>query len=833
MANTATPYLLSFGRAGMVAHPNRLLASANELVVAQNAAFDRDSAHRPVTFEYYDPIGLSGQVFAGTWGGGGVIWSGVVAGYAAASDAAFVGDVGEASASAQTSPWTFTVGGSASVGQLAVLSIGFRFGTLAVTSVVDSKGNTWVRSAYTSTGPSVEQWASVLTVALAPSDTITVTFTGPASNVTAVLEAYSGVSIAASVGWAWNEGSTSAVSVTCSYLLSYPVLLVGSVACFADIATRPLTPSGSYVLREATEIAGNMSLNQCSQPVVVRGPQIVAQYDWIAAAESTSTGTSTTAANSVAINGSGTTYLTEFVPGDEIIISGEVQRVARITQSDVAEAEETWSAALSGTAKRRSGPTVITAALDGKLYKEYPRVDSGSPETNRGLLGDTVLKSGLNTSFRRGRFVVGGKESSGNDRKLFYLNGTNPIQVLAGDAATTSDIATPAADWGSTTDPTKQPLNAIVHRDRLVAFGNLNDPHRIYLSSADDHEQFLGGTSLSIRIASQIGERLYGAATFRGVLFVWKYPKGIFYLDDTAIDYASWSYRAHSEAVGCAPSPHAIIPLDDDVLFVDPNGHLHLLSAVDTLGGVQDSDLTRRLGLQAWVAETIDRSSLATMAAVYNPATKTVYIGCRSKTAPTFSNDLLLMLDFSGRERDIPVRFSYATAYTPNSLTLKRRDSVGEQAVLLGEFSTSYLARVEEYGARIEIDPGESVDPGARPAGRTVGYAQVLTTPELDLGDAAPELRTRRKNFGALELILADEDLAIELCTLEVRVDGVLRETQTFTTATRRVLRQLSVGDGHTIQFTLRTTGAAAADVRFLAAVLYYSPAGHDASRRS
>src|SRR5690349_4155869 len=116
-------------------------------------------------------------------------------------------------------------------------------------------------------------------------------------------------------------------------------------------------------------------------------------------------------------------------------------------------------------------------------------------------------------------FAEGGSEEIGNDRKLFITNGLDPVQVFVGDAATTRDIGADApSDWvlGS------QPRSLIFHNGRL--WGILE--HLLYGSTVTDHEDFTNTGSVIIPVQTGEGSFLQGGISFKGRLFLFKWPAG-------------------------------------------------------------------------------------------------------------------------------------------------------------------------------------------------------------------------------------------------------------------------------------------------------------------
>lgn len=84
------------------------------------------------------------------------------------------------------------------------------------------------------------------------------------------------------------------------------------------------------------------------------------------------------------------------------------------------------------------------------------------------------------------KFVEGGLEIAGNDRKLFMFSRLNPVYVLTGTGATMATIAYPTSDWKND----DYPIFGCGHDGRIWAGGVRANPHRIYYSDDEDHEKF-------------------------------------------------------------------------------------------------------------------------------------------------------------------------------------------------------------------------------------------------------------------------------------------------------------------------------------------------------
>jgi hypothetical protein len=122
---------------------------------------------------------------------------------------------------------------------------------------------------------------------------------------------------------------------------------------------------------------------------------------------------------------------------------------------------------------------LIAMTADGKMWR-----DTGDTS----FTGTTPIKTGLGALSTDARFVTGGQESAGKNKKLFGLTGISQIQVLSGDSATPTDISMPSPDWATGNFPTF----GIQYQGRLVVMNSASNRHQIYFSTLQDHENFTG-----------------------------------------------------------------------------------------------------------------------------------------------------------------------------------------------------------------------------------------------------------------------------------------------------------------------------------------------------
>ena len=252
---------------------------------------------------------------------------------------------------------------------------------------------------------------------------------------------------------------------------------------------------------------------------------------------------------------------------------------------------------------------MASACRTGYLYKS---------DEATGDLGYTCLNTvSPVTTTQRSQWIVAGQETAGNPPILVFVNGYNSPGVVQGTEDTMYAMENPSTDWSGTG---YGPVSGLIHRGRLVGVGGKNAPHRIWFSLASDHEDFTT-TPTTVDIGPGIGRRLVAGVSFQGRLFLWKWPRGIFWLDDSDPTPANWVVHQKTRALGCAFTPNAVLPIDDDVMFLSPDGTFHLLSAItgDELSGVRASSISNALNLDDWIKANIDLTKLNYVSSVWYP----------------------------------------------------------------------------------------------------------------------------------------------------------------------------------------------------------------------
>jgi hypothetical protein len=444
---------------------------------------------------------------------------------------------------------------------------------------------------------------------------------------------------------------------------------------------------------------------------------------------------------------------------------------------------------------------LISATNTGEIYKEVG-----------GNVDAVQLRRQLQTTVVAPTFVQSLSPDVGAvSRRFFFFNGYDVPQVAVGDAGALSmgAISGPPADWAAPNGP----VSGIIHQGRLWGFGNANQPHTLYVSAAANHEDFSGGQVFSAD--SSIGDRVWSAAQFQGVLHLFKYPRGIVFVDDSDTAIANWSVKTKSRGVGCAPTPHAVLALDDDVLFMAHDGQFHLLSAVQTLGGTRVSSLSYALGLSKWIREHLNLNRLNATQSVWHSQKRIAYF-----YVPSVAGGGLvytLKFDFGAVEGGGPVRFSYSLRDGITGAGLRRDTDLIEKPIF-AEIETIYTTERE-----------------ARVKGSGDGYTGSFQTPHHDVSSVQqaatagqPDLGTKRKIFEALELTFAP--VSAGEVTVEVYVDFVLRQTLTYDATETDQRKTLQCGDG--TYFSMKVTNSTASeDFKVLAATVWFKAGNEDGSR--
>lgn len=345
---------------------------------------------------------------------------------------------------------------------------------------------------------------------------------------------------------------------------------------------------------------------------------------------------------------------------------------------------------------------VTAGGGDGVLYRDTGNGAFGSPPL-------TAMKTGLPLGTVP-VFVAGGRETATANRKLFLFTGEAQVQVVSGDATTTTNLATPPADWASG----GQPISGCIHEARLWAAAG----HRVYYSNPGNHEDFTAASAGTVGVYSGTGDRIKQIMSFKEhFLLVFKEPVGIYYVDTTSPNVADWSVGVISSEIGVA-SPQSAVMTESDVFFVDYNLNFQFLSGIQEFGKIGTKNLSDLHRMSLFVARNVRTSRRNYIRVLYYAEKREIQVGVTSSLATR--NDMRIIVDMSDPTRP---RFRTDTI-SPCEGLWSRRDGAGLVQRPVGG-STGQAAYLMDW---TDFDNGASGT-----------YVSLVETSTLDFG--APTLR--------------------------------------------------------------------------------------------
>ena len=379
----------------------------------------------------------------------------------------------------------------------------------------------------------------------------------------------------------------------------------------------------------------------------------------------------------------------------------------------------------------------VVALSDGSIRKDDGTGNSWA-----------TLASGLSTTGTVPFFAIGGRELVNRNRKLFYCDRVNAVQVLAADGASTAALARPPADWNGT----NQPAWLAPHERWLFGGGNANAPKMIYRNWSDDHEDFLSFPWF-YHVAGDY-ERLTAGLSFKGGLLVWGYPRGVWFLDTQDLDDKRW--RAVRVGQAGAAGPACVVRIENDVLWVAPDGSLHLISATNATGSARAQDIAwAQLG--TFLIDNLNLAQLATAQWVYYGHKQKALLACHG-LGGTIKNRCV-EFDVS-RTQDLGGRYIFHDRHRNEALFLRK--------VL--EIETPHFG--DAAGQVWTMDRAARSDNGA-------GYTFEWRTNDIDLSAAIPRWAGRLKNGRFIQLEYDPRSSGTH--TIDIYRDGVVRQQVTFT----------------------------------------------------
>lgn len=378
----------------------------------------------------------------------------------------------------------------------------------------------------------------------------------------------------------------------------------------------------------------------------------------------------------------------------------------------------------------------IAVLDDGSILKD---------SAGAGTFGDSLVTGLTVDAATVPVFVEGGAETASDNKKLFIYTGLNQLKVLDGDGSSVADVANPAADWSSS-----YPKGGCIHKNLHWAFGGA-DRHRVYYTTATDHENFSGGGSISVYPGE--GDEIVGIISFRRLLIVFKRPVGVYIIDTSNVTEANWRVDRLTKSLGCA-SQNAFQVTDNDIVFMTPDGKIHSLNAIEEFGDVGSSDLTGAQGIDVVIRDIADLSGFNQVRSVYYPKKKELHFAFRG--IGSLVNNRRLVIDWL---LGAP-RFRVSDRDECRSLALFK-DTDGLYVPMYGN----------DDGHVVLMDRDTRSFNG-------VGFNGEFQTPHLDFNYLEPTLGTKNKYGEFLELVV--DPKGNWNLNVDVYWDGELTDTVTF-----------------------------------------------------
>lgn len=333
---------------------------------------------------------------------------------------------------------------------------------------------------------------------------------------------------------------------------------------------------------------------------------------------------------------------------------------------------------------------------------------------------------------------------------------------------------TAAVDWLQDLSPSW----GFMHRGRMIVGGG-GDLHRVYTSVLNNHNDFLNSGALTFLVYPGEGSAIVGGISWREKAYLFKYPRGIYVLDDASTDTADWGFKRVSKYVG-GISHASIVEADDEVYFPSSDGYIHALSAVQESGDVRSSAVMP-LHIGPYLRDSTDFSRLPIHPSgsfYFYPATQGVYYPEKRQVVFGFVanpntigpsglpvNALRVTLDLhrsSAREGISDAAYTVSGRDKCETLTIYIEPTTGRKIILAGD----------QLGFIFKLDQAARSKDG-------LGYLASFQTK-----DFYPYGSEQNANLRELEVVFAPTS-SNNTITMKVYRDGVLSDTKTLTDSDR------------------------------------------------
>lgn len=359
---------------------------------------------------------------------------------------------------------------------------------------------------------------------------------------------------------------------------------------------------------------------------------------------------------------------------------------------------------------------LLAATSDGKIYKDYG---------DRTFRNSTPIMSGLGKLNGRCQFIIGGNESSGNPKKIFFFSdGISQVQVISGDNNTGLPIALPASDWANPTASTNQTSNfpkfGLLSRGRLWVFAK----SVAYASSTTNHEDFQTSNAILVNsVGPGDGGDIIGAFVYKGLMLVFKQGDVVYQLIDTDASSSNWYFKKFAEGFSIA-NFHASTQVLDDLIAGNSTGTLTSYRATLNYGNFTQGDLFKQARVSQFYKQYATPPGILFQQSCFYPERGRAFFSARSGYK-TF-NDSLILFDVSDSQNP---RFGLWTHWQADCIALRRDVNNVLRPIYGGTDGNVYLADRETRAVN------------------GTAYTAEFQTPYLDMRHLNPTYALQNKAF--------------------------------------------------------------------------------------
>lgn len=313
--------------------------------------------------------------------------------------------------------------------------------------------------------------------------------------------------------------------------------------------------------------------------------------------------------------------------------------------------------------KKNASRFIMAFGNDGSLYSD--------------ILASTSIKTGLATSGRP-CFETFKDE-------LYVTDGINTPQTWDGAAGATSDITTPAVDWGVGNQPKFCLAHGAGVSRRMWYFGCPVNLENAYYSILDDGKDLTGSGSGQLKVETSDGFGIVGGREF-GQRLVFFGKRKAYLLDDSSSSVANWGYVA-AQWEGGAAHQDLIVKTPNDLICMQEDGEIYSVTAVQSYGDYKAASIARPAFVHQWIMDNVNLALINQFHAIYDPNLRAIKFFVVRNAQSQVDTALIFFIDRQPKEAwMLHDNLDHASGYSASSSFLVRT-SVGKFEVYTGDYS--------------------------------------------------------------------------------------------------------------------------------------------------